>query len=233
MSYDGLAPFYGLLERLVFRGQMQRCRCALLPEIAAELPEGASVLSLGEGRGSFVRALAQLRPDLTLTVLDGSERMLSVARRRLEKSAPETATRARWLHAELLSADLAEDPSADPCADPAAVGEGFALIACCFFLDSFEGAELESVLHRILAWLAPEGRVLICDFRQAPRGLARVRSRAWLRLLYASFAWSTGLRARRLEDPEPLLLRGRCVLMKDWRGLGGLLQARSYLRQRP
>lgn len=219
MSYDGLAPFYGLLERLVFRGQMQRCRCALLPEIAAALPEGASVLSLGEGRGSFVRALARERPDLSFTVLDGSERMLSVARRRLEKSAPETAARARWLHAEVL----AEDPLQG--------ADGFALIACCFFLDSFEGAELEQVLERIVAWLAPGGQVLICDFRQAPRGLARLRSSLWLRLLYASFAWSTGLKVRRLEDPEPALLRAGCAAMGEWRGLGGLLQARSYCQR--
>ena len=209
MGYERLAPHYGWLERLVFRGAMQRCRTALVHE----LPTSGRILLLGEGRGALLRVLLRDRPGVDVEVFDASERMLAVARRRVPAG---DAGRVQWTVGDVLSV--------------APQHSSYDGIVCCFFLDSFAGEELQRVLARIDSWLAPSAVLLVSDFRQAERGLAALRSRVWLRLLYASFRAATGLDVGRLEDPRPWLEALGFEAQRELRIAAGLMWARSFAK---
>ncbi|PIE23105.1 MAG: hypothetical protein CSA62_08680 [Planctomycetota bacterium] len=201
---------YGLLENLVFLGAMQRCRKALL----AELPETGHVLLLGEGPGAFLQLLLRQRPQLEIEVLDASERMLARARRRVGAT---DAQRLRWSVGDALTI-APQRPS-------------YQAVVCCFFLDSFAGEDLARLLRRIDSWLAPGARLLVSDFRQASSGLAALRSRLWLRLLYSCFGLATGLQVRELEDPGPYLEQLGLQQRQERRIAAGLMWARSFARR--
>lgn len=51
-SFDGLAPWYFLLEKLSFGNQLQKCRLSQLEE----LKDATSVLILGDGNGRFLES---------------------------------------------------------------------------------------------------------------------------------------------------------------------------------
>jgi len=72
----------------------------LLVELAvAALPRGARVLDVGTGSGAVALALADERPDLTITGSDLSDDALAVAR---ANAARLGLDRVQWLHADLL-----------------------------------------------------------------------------------------------------------------------------------
>ena len=81
VSFDAVAPWYRMLETIAFGDALQRCRVACLGEIA--VPRRA--LIVGEGNGRFLCALLQAHPGVEVVCVDASERMLQLARKRMER----------------------------------------------------------------------------------------------------------------------------------------------------
>lgn len=74
----------------------------LLVEVGVELSCGAGVLDLGTGSGAIALALKDERPDLDVSASDVSADALALARENGRRFGLEV----RWLHADLLRADV-------------------------------------------------------------------------------------------------------------------------------
>ena len=212
-NFDGLAPHYGWMEALGAGGLLQRCRTAHLEAI----PPPDRVLVCGEGNGRFLAELLRGFPDVEVTVLDASARMLELTRRRLS-SAGISHGRVCFVH---------ED--ARHWVAPAGC---FDLIVTHFFLDCFSAEELRRLVPKIARAASPRAQWLLADFQVAPAGFARLRSRVILALRYAFFRQTTGLSAREITAPDGFLeaagfrLKDRRVfslglLHSDWWCRGG------------
>jgi SAM-dependent methyltransferase len=84
---EDLEPPPWLYARLAATPVFRRFYQLLAADLDPHLPPGARLLDVGAGPGGLLTALAVLRPDLKLTGLDLSPKMLSQARR-LERSHP-------------------------------------------------------------------------------------------------------------------------------------------------
>lgn len=182
MSFDLLAPHYRWMEWLSAGGKLQRCRTAFLDAIDPP----SKVLIYGEGNGRFLAELCRRFPQAQVTVVDASAGMIAQARRRLAGSA-----KVEFVHTDALT-----------WKPPA--GE-FDLLVTCFFLDCFQEDELRRLVPDIAAAARPQAQWLVADFQIAASGLARLRSRVIVAVLYAFFRRAAGLSAHALVDPEPLL----------------------------
>ena len=109
------------------------------------------------------------------------------------------------------------------CADALAwtAPEGaFDLIVTHFFLDCFRAEQLELLIAGLARAAGPRANWLLADFRTAPAGMARFRSRVILWLMYRFFCAATQMPATTLTPPDAFLerhgfrLRERVVY--DW-----------------
>ena len=96
----------------------------------------------------------------------------------------------------------------------------FDLIVTHFFLDCFRREQVEALVAKLARAAAPGANWLLADFQVAPAGLARLRSRLILWMLYRFFRVMTGLSARVLTTPDIFLQRNGFELQKrqvyDW-----------------
>ncbi|MGV3662489.1 MAG: class I SAM-dependent methyltransferase [Prosthecobacter sp.] len=185
MSFDLLAPHYRWMEWLS-AGELQRCRTALLDAISAP----TKVLIYGEGDGRFLMEFCSRFPLANITVVDASMAMITLAKKRLAQAGMGAAP-VEFIHADALT-----------WKPPA--GE-FDLLVTCFFLDCFREDELRRLVPVIAAAARSSARWLVADFQIPASGLARVRARVILAVLYAFFRRATALSAHELVDPAQML----------------------------
>lgn len=187
MSFDRLAGSYETLERLSFGGRLQACRVAGLPWIDAP----GDVLVLGEGNGRFLVELALRLPLARIHVVDGSQKMLALARRRVIERMPWALDRIRFEQGRLPHFELRPG-----CYD---------LLVTNFFLDCFDDQGLDRLLPLLDDCLRRDAQWLLGDFCVPRAGWRRWRAKAWLAAMYAFFRVTTGLEAREWVDPLPRL----------------------------
>ena len=78
MSFDFVAPFYQILERIVFGSKLQTARMAFVPEITRR----QRVLVVGEGDGRFLAEFVEFWPESEIVCVEASRRMIERARKR-------------------------------------------------------------------------------------------------------------------------------------------------------
>lgn len=205
--FNLVARPYRFIERLAFGRLLQIARTAWLDSLAPP----AEVLILGEGDGRFSQALRACFPAARLTLIDASETMIDLARRRIGEH-----------QATFLCADARTVPLSPACYD---------LIVTHFFLDCFSQTDAELLIRALGQAATPGAMWLIADFELPPRGLARLHARLWLAAMYTFFRIVTGLEARRLPDHRPAL-KGQGFHerhSKTW--LWGLLRSSCWMRR--
>jgi len=147
-SYEIVAPFYEELARVLSLGRIGRAKRSQL----AYLRPGTRVLYAGVGSGED--AVVAVDAGLRVTALDLSPRMLARLRRRLGARA----NAVRFCCEDFLAHEAAP----------------YDALALNFFLNVFDGDELERVLDRALSLLAPGGRIAVADFALPRSRLERV-----------------------------------------------------------
>jgi ubiquinone/menaquinone biosynthesis C-methylase UbiE len=147
-------------------------------------------LLLGEGPGRFLPLVLKQFPNALITCIDSSALMLALARVGIQE-----ADRGR---VDFVEADIwAWQPAAAQ----------FDFIATNFFLDCLSEDELVHVLPRIANVATRDANWLVADFNVPQRGFVRWRAAFIIGALYRFFRFTTGLSARKLDSPEPLLER--------------------------
>ncbi len=209
--FDWLAPHYAWIERFTYGGYLHRCRTALV----GELTDARRVLILGEGDGRFLAAFLIANTAATVVVIDASAGMVALARRRVA-GIPGAADRVTW---HVADARAVEFPAT-----------GYDLIVTNFFLDCFPAAELAPLVTRLSRSVVPGGRWLVGDFALPSGRFRRAAARIALAGMYACFAVGTGIPARRLADPTPLLSAAGLNREREVRLLGGFLVSRLWRR---
>jgi SAM-dependent methyltransferase len=210
MSFDTLAPYYRIMERVTAGGILQRCRTAFL----AETTSCRRALLLGEGPGRFLEELLRTNPQVEVTCVERSPCMIAEARSRLNAS---DLARVHFVQADALTWQPLTPSDGERVAEGRVRGivksqerarplrGGFDLIVTHFFLDCFRREELAALVAKIAASATADARWLLADFREPERGWRRWRGRAALALMYGFFRVATGLSASRLTPPDGFL----------------------------
>jgi ubiquinone/menaquinone biosynthesis C-methylase UbiE len=210
-GFDLLAPHYTWMEKFLAGPRLQRCRTAWLDEIAG----ARQLLVAGVGHGPALAVVLRRHPQLHITCVDASARMLAVARKRARRAGLDMA-RLEFVHATL--------PDWQPPAGK------FDAIATHFFLDCFTPEQLGPIVAALARGATPDVRWIVSDFTLPHRGPARWRALAVHRLMYLFFRITTQLPARRLTPPDPVLATHGFRLLRrqthDW----GLLHADLWQR---
>ena len=182
-SFDRLAPCYRVLEYLAFGRDLERARFSLL----SHLKDCRRILVLGEGDGRCLEKLVAITPDAQIDCLDLSAAMLARAEARLH----ETPHQVNFQQADILVAEL-----------PA---HHYDAVITNFLLDCFTNQQAAELISKISLSLRPDALWLWADFALPHRGLARLRAKVWLAMLYRFFRWQTNLAARELPNSEALI----------------------------
>lgn len=213
MSFDRLAPHYRWMEQVLAGEKLQRCRAAHLDAVHT----AERVLLAGEGHGRFLVRLRQALPRAHIVCLDASQRMLHCARHQLRRAGL-SDEKVQFVHADVRHGLASQEP--------------FDLIATHFFLDCFPEGQLADVVSHLSETAADRAGWLLADFREADGGLARVRTRLILGIMYLFFRVATRLPATRLANPDPLLERAGFRLRRRQVTEWGLLHSDWWERQR-
>lgn len=185
MNFDAVAPWYRVLETIALGNALQRCRVACLGEI--RVPRRA--LIVGEGNGRFLCALLHAHPGVQVVCVDSSERMLELARKRMEDELPHLRDQVRFLHQDITNWALPEDH--------------YDLVVTHFVLDCFPQAELAVVINKLASAAASDADWLLADFRLPNRGFSRLQARVWLAAMYQFFRFAARIGSSELIDPTP------------------------------
>lgn len=210
MSFDTLAPWYGMLEWIAFGDDLQRCRVACLGEIAA--PRRA--LIVGEGNGRFLCELLRLHPGVEIHCIDASQRMLQLARKRIDRELPHHAGRVRFLHQDITQWHASENH--------------YDLVVTHFVLDCFPEAKLAGVIKKLARAATDDANWLLADFCIPPTRYATARARIWVAIMYLFFRVTTQIEASQLIDPTPFMRAERFALARPHFFQKGMLKSEMW-----
>jgi ubiquinone/menaquinone biosynthesis C-methylase UbiE len=214
VSFDTLAPWYPTLEWIAFGDSLQRCRVACLSEIATP----RRVLIVGEGNGRFLCELLRIHPGIEVDCIDVSQRMLQLARKRIEDELGDRGGWVRFRHHDITSWSPAE--------------HHYDLVVTHFILDCFAEAALTRVIRKVARATTEDASWLLADFRVPVRRIARVRARAWLAVMYRFFRLTAGIDAGQLIDPTPFMGAHGFGLAQQHFFRKGMLKSEIWRRNR-
>ena len=213
MNCDPLARWYRWLEYAGFGRALERRRLEYLPLLA----NARRILMLGEGDGRFLAALLRINPAAEVDYVDGSRKMLALARRRAEAAAGERHH--VCFHCEDAPAWLASRPPGE-----------YNAVCTHFFLDCFKQDRLESLTREIARHAAGSASWIVSEFRYPDAGFASLWGRALIGLLYGFFRLSTGLRVRILPEHGPAIEAAGFLLAHRVVAGGGILESELWKR---
>jgi ubiquinone/menaquinone biosynthesis C-methylase UbiE len=199
MNFDRIAPFYNAMETWFAGRCLQRSRLAFVEK----LPVPAHALLVGEGHGRFLVPFRRKFPQTEITVIDGSMKMLEIAKERLGKEGVGT-NGITFVHAMISDWRPPE--------------RKFDLIVTNFMLDCLTAEEFGGAVRKLASAATHDAHWLIADFQVPEQGMPRWRSRIILSLLYRFFGIVAGLEAKALVCPEAALGEAgfALVMRKTW-----------------
>lgn len=139
-NYNFIAPYYDFFARLVFGKSIQYSQLAFISKI----PEGSKVLFIGGGSGNTLKNILQQKPQLQITYLEKSTKMLELSKKKVGKAKNIIFT----------TQDLKEIP----------LGE-FDVVLSFFFFDIFDLSTQEKLFKQVHEKLKPHGLWFISDFQ--------------------------------------------------------------------
>ncbi|MEX2382188.1 MAG: class I SAM-dependent methyltransferase, partial [Opitutales bacterium] len=170
--------------------------------------------------GRFLEAFLRVNSRARVTVLDVSSRMLTAAQHRLTERAMNLD------RVEFIQKDILEWPGT---LNP------YDLVVSHFFLDCFRPEQLETIIARVSRLTSPEAIWLLADFHACAPGLAGLRARLLLKIMYVFFRRVTALPAKRLTSPDPFLQDHGFVLIRrhfsEWNLLHSDLWRKDDIRR--
>jgi ubiquinone/menaquinone biosynthesis C-methylase UbiE len=205
MNCDRIARWYEPAEHLSFRRALERRRFAYLNQ----LRESRRAMLLGGGDGRFLARLLEVNPAMEVTYVDVSGEMARIAERRIARLGRSFRNRVQFFCADVLTFVPPHDD--------------YDLIATHFFLDCFTPEEVRKLILKMMEWTRPETKWVLSDFQYSPSAFGRFWTSAVIRVLYAAFRATTGLRVHRIPPYVPLLFSAGFHRRQRDTAAGGLL----------
>ncbi len=212
MNFNGIAPYFERLEKIVFHKEMQRCRTALL----SSLPNFNKAALVGEGDGRFLVELLKHTECEQVHYIDSSQTMLEIARKRVQKCLPEMIKRVHFYHRDLSIESMPD--------------QNYDLVVTNFFLDVFDEPSLAENVSKIANSCKRSSTWLYADFQISGGMIQRMRASTWINIMYVFFRFATQIQAKSLIDPSENLDRHGFQLKSFIEINRGLM--RAELRQR-
>ena len=183
-GFDKLAPWYGILESLLFGPRLQEMRCAYLNQ----LTRVGSVLLIGEGTGLFLERFLKINPEATVAVVESSSGMIDRSRNRV---ASKDLCRISFHRTTLLEFETIQS---------------FDAVCTFFFWDCFEEYQLRMLLPAFSKYTKRGSLWIDVDFFELSEGAPKLNLRHFLliRMLYGFFGLATGIEAKRIVEIEPM-----------------------------
>lgn len=159
--FDGIAPRYDMMNRLISLGLDRRWRRTALEALAPE--QGKRYLDLGCGTGDMAFAIMRRTPNAIVIGVDPAERMLEIARRRMSAAPPANIS---FRAGDAASLDLQNSTLSG------------VVTAFC----------VRNLTNRRLAWaeilrvLEPDGRLVILELTRPGNPVLRALHRVYTRL---------------------------------------------------
>lgn len=142
IDFNGIAPFYDRLSKIIFGKQLQRAsECFII-----QLPETGNVLYIGGGSGILLNKILEDKPKITIDFVEKSEKFLTIAKQNLRS---EYLNRVNFVHGT-------ENDLPIVCA--------YQAIITFFIIDLFSEHEAANFCKKIEAHLLPKGIWLLTDF---------------------------------------------------------------------
>lgn len=209
-SFDGLAPWYFLLEKFSFGNQLQKCRLNQLEE----LKDASSVLILGDGNGRFLESFLKSNVKAKIESLDISLKMLNLAKLRV--ALIPNNTEVVFIHNDVFEWNFPENK--------------YDLVVTNFFLDCFNFDELKKLINKISISLKPKGKLMYGDFNVPNSFLKKAIILPILGIMYLFFRITTGITSNKLIDPTLLILENRFILICEKHQLGGFIKSQLWIK---
>lgn len=208
MNFDAVATWYATLERIAFGRDLQQCRVAGLGDI--DPPRRALVV--GEGNGRFLSELLRHYPNVEVDCIDSSQRMLQLARQRIETDLPNHSI--HFIQADIRSCTPA--------------GQHYDLLVTHFLLDCFPESQLAGVIGKLADSTASNAIWLVSDFSIPSKGIAQFRARCWLAAMYFFFRITTQIEANDLIDSTPFIRAAGFRLVREQSFREGFLRSEIW-----
>lgn len=138
-NYNFIAPYYDFLVHIVFGQSIFHSQLEFLDL----LPQKGKLLFIGGGSGKGLEALLKKRPQLKVTYLERSEKMISLSKKRIGNNQ----------NVNFTTAALPNLPDIH-----------FDVVLTFFFFDIFDQTERKQLFYQLDAKLKVDGQWLISDF---------------------------------------------------------------------
>jgi len=168
-DFDGVAPFYDALVRLVFGDTLLESQTHFLDLISEE----DHVLIIGGGTGKILEVLPNCA---SLTYLEKSKEMIKRAKKRKSRQP------VKFINEDFFKTDISSS---------------YDKIIIPFFLDCFNHKQLDSVLNRLKSFLPKKGEIYVTDFSLPANHLLARAMYAFFRIV-ANLNGDTMLDLRRI-----------------------------------
>lgn len=209
-SFDGLAPWYFLLEKLSFGNQLQKCRLSQLEE----LKDATSVLILGDGNGRFLESFLKFNVKAKIDSLDISQKMINLAKLRV--ALIPNNTEVVFIHSDVFEWNFPEN--------------NYDLVVTNFFLDCFNFDELKTLINKISISLKPKGKLMYGDFNVPNSFFKKAITMPILGVMYLFFRITTGISTNKLIDPTLLLIENGFTLNYEKHQLGSFIKSQIWIK---
>jgi SAM-dependent methyltransferase len=206
-NFNRLARPYRWLEYLTFGPFLWRCRTHYLPELA----HCRRALVLGDGDGRFTARLLRVNPEIQITAIDASPRMIESLR---QAAAPQQ---------DRLTTHIADLRAWGP-----ENSAQYDLIVTHFFLDCLTTEEIHRLAARIRPAAGPGALWLVSEFATPGTLFGRAIAAPLVASLYIAFRVLTGLNLRSLPDYPRALSASGWSLQSHFPHLCGLLVSQLW-----
>ncbi len=174
MNFNGIAPFYDSLSKIVFGKALLKARICFLDR----LPESGTILYIGGGSGIGLKDIRELNPKLKIDFIEASYKFISIAKTKFDAHLSEHIN---FIHGTENSIDR---------------DKKYTAVITFFIIDLFPQKEAEAFCKKIISHLEPGGIWLFTDFISPPKKYQKLL----LKFIYSFFRIVANMRARTLPD---------------------------------
>lgn len=201
MQFDFIAPYYDAISRIVFGTVLEKAKITHFGNIT----NGSRVLFIGGGSGSSLASLLQTRDDLKTDFVDSSQKMISIAKKRVLDSF-----NVSFYHIPVEQFD----------------GSSYDFIITEFFFDLFDKNKTKELIEIIASKLTKDGKWIDTDFRES----SKLKNKIILKLMYKFFNISAKLKSNKLVHTNLFFIKAGYEITHECKFNSGFISSRLLIR---